>query len=129
MARAYSLDLREKAIRLIKEKKWRVEAVSDVLHVSRASVFRWFRRQKEEGSAAKRENSWKGYGPAVEDVRVFKTFVDQHQGRTARHMAQLWGVSGKTMGKWLRRIGYTRKKRLMPTGNGTKKSAAFIWTR
>ena len=128
MSRAYSLDLRKKAINLVKT-KLSVTFVASLLGIGRSNLFLWIKREREEGSPAPRKEWRKGHSPAVTDLEAFKSFADKHQGYTATRMAEIWGVSTETMCKWLRRIGYTRKKILTATKSGMKQSVQHIWTK
>lgn len=44
----------------------------------------------------------------------FKEFARQHGGKTQAEMAEAWGgdISARTIGKGLKKIGFTRKKNL-----------------
>jgi len=42
-------------------------------------------------------------------------------------MAKHYGVGSSTIGRALKKIGYSRKKRVRPTLKETKRKEAFIW--
>ncbi|WP_155080792.1 hypothetical protein [Piscirickettsia salmonis] len=46
-------------------------------------------------------------------------FIDQNSGKTHQQLADLYPVemSAKTMGVWIKKLGYTRKKRASDTKN------------
>jgi hypothetical protein len=58
--------------------------------------------------------------PKIEDLDGFRSFVQTRGHLTQREMAQQWQapISGWAIGKALKRIGFTRKKR--PTATGTR---------
>ena len=59
----------------------------------------------------------------ITDWRAFEEFVSQHGDRTQAQMAQLWGeaISPRTISRGLKKIGFTRKKRIMAMKKGMKK--------
>jgi len=129
MAMAYSEDLRKAALSLIDSGK-ELEDVAVLLKISRASLFLWMKLRRETGSVAPKKDWRKGHGHKISDLEKLKKFADQNQGLTAVEMAEKWGgLTPKTMRKWLGRIGYTQKKRVMVTKNEMKKGVKHIWTR
>ncbi|QNR80174.1 hypothetical protein [Piscirickettsia salmonis] len=46
--------------------------------------------------------------------KEFQKFIDQNPGKTHQQLADLYPVemSAKTMGVWIKKLGYTRKKEL-----------------
>ncbi|EAM49786.1 hypothetical protein CwatDRAFT_2539 [Crocosphaera watsonii WH 8501] len=56
----------------------------------------------------------KGYNRKIKDLDNFKQFVQIHGSKTQEEMAEIWPtpVSDRTIGKALKKIGYTRKKKL-----------------
>lgn len=127
MAVAYSEDLRKTALNLIDSGK-EVEEVVSLLKISRASLFLWMKLRRETGSVAPKKDWRKGHGHKISDLEKLKEFADENQGLTAIEMAEKWGgLTPKTMRKWLGRIGYTQKKRVMVTKKEMKKSVKLIW--
>ncbi|QGP57024.1 hypothetical protein PsalMR5_04484 (plasmid) [Piscirickettsia salmonis] len=53
------------------------------------------------------------------DMEEFQKFIDQNSGKTHQQLADLYPVemSAKTMGVWIKKLGYTRKKRASDTKN------------
>jgi len=128
MARAYSEDLRIRALSLIDAGK-KIEKVAAILSISRASLYLWLKRRRETGSIAPKKNWQNGHGNKFTDLEELKKFAEENQGLSAVEMAEKWGgLTPKTMRKWLHRIGYTQKKRALGTKNEMKKTVKFIWT-
>jgi len=50
---------------------------------------------------------------------VFRAFVSAYPDKTQAELAQLWpdDISERTIGRALKRLGFTRKKRLMVINN------------
>ncbi|MEO1622356.1 MAG: IS630 transposase-related protein [Cyanobacteria bacterium J06632_3] len=113
MPAAYSLDLRQKAVAAIDrgEKK---SHVSQTLNISRNTLDLWLKRREETGSLAPQTPVKKGPNPKINDLDAFQQFATEHGRLTARRMAELWPepVSDVTLGKALKKIGFTRKKDL-----------------
>ena len=126
MAIAYSEDLRERAVGLVKRGK-KIETVAKLLQIGIATLYRWVAKKQNGESLSPKKDWHKGYGNKIPDLVVFEQFVKENQGMTATAMAEKWGnISLKTMCKWLNRINFTRKKKAMATSKGTKKNAVYI---
>ena len=117
MPSPYSLDLRQKAIAAIDrgEKK---SHVSKTFHISRNTLDLWLKRRELTGSIAPKHATRKGPAPKIIDLVAFKAFAQEHGHLTAQKMAELWPepISDVTIGKALKRIGFTRKKDLWVSG-------------
>lgn len=120
MPAPYSQDLREKAIKAVEAGRSIIE-VSDSFGISRSTLSAWRKRFKETGDYQAKTNYQQGHSHKITDWSAFKAFVEQHGDKTQAEMAQLWPdkIDGDTIGKGLKKIGFTRKKRLTPTGNAT----------
>src|SRR5690349_13653637 len=113
MANAYSQDLRERAIALIDEGK-HINEVSDILKIDPSTSYSWLKRRRLAGDITAKKDWRKGYRPKVDDLEKFRNFAEENRNLTALDMAKKWGnISGKTILKWLHRIGFTRKKKVM----------------
>ena len=57
------------------------------------------------------------YPPKIENLEQFRVFAQAHGHLTQQAMAQQWegDISDRTIGKALKRLGFTRKKRPMAT--------------
>ena len=67
----------------------------------------------------------KGPDPKIKDLAAFQRFAQDHGHLTAQKMAQQWPepISDVTIGKVLKRIGFTRKKRPTAIVNAMKPTA------
>lgn len=121
MPAPYSQDLREKAIKAVESGR----SVSEVSHsfgISRSALSAWRKRFRETGSYGAITNYQRGHSHKITDWCAFKAFAEKHGDKTQAEMAQLWPgqIDGDTVGKGLKRIGFTRKKRPTPTVNETR---------
>lgn len=117
----YSYDLRKKAMKLY-EKKYPVSKISRLFTIARATLYNWINLEKATGDVRAKTKTHNGYGHKITDREAFKTFVDQNSGLTHKELAELWPapIASRTIGKYLKRIGYTRKKRQSATLSGMK---------
>lgn len=111
MSVPYSEDLRKKVLALVKKKVKRT-AIAQQLEIGRTSIYRWSILEKETGSVAPRIPYRKGPVRKITDLDAFKIFVDLNKDLTQKEMGKKYGdVSKDTIGRALRKIGYSRKKR------------------
>ncbi len=112
MARAYSMDLREKAVSAFDrgEKK---SQICCTLSISRNTLDLWLKRRAEKGCVAPCSYR-RGVSPKINDLEEFKAFAEQHGNLTQQEMADKWHqpVSRVLIGQALRKINFTRKKNL-----------------
>ena len=133
MPSPYSYDLRQKALSAIEQGHSIVE-VSGLLGIGQSTLFAWRKRLRDNGSLAARQGYQTGHSHIITDWEKFRAFANPHGDKTQAHMAQLWDapIGEDTIGRALKRIGVTRKKRAMPTANEMKPSelnSSTTWTR
>jgi len=123
MPRPYSDDLRQKAIAAI-ERGERKSQVCRTLTISRNTLDLWLKRQEQTGEVGAIRSYRRGPQPKIEDLEAFRSFAQKNGHLSQQEMAQQWSeaISDRTIGKALKRIGFTRKKRLMATKNGMKRN-------
>ena len=129
MPAAYSDDLRDKALAAV-ERGDKKSHVSRAFSISRNTLDLWLKRREVTGSAAPIRHYHRGPEPKIKDLDAFRAFAQTHGHLTQQQMADLWPepITNRTIGKALKRIGFTRKKRLMATKNGTKQSVGHFWS-
>ena len=127
MPAPYSQDLREKAIQAVESGR-SVSEVSESFGISRSALSAWRKRFCETGSYQAITHYQKGHSQKITDWSAFKAFAEEHGEKTQAEMAQLWPeqIDGDTIGKGLNRIGFTRKKRLMPIANETTSNGVCL---
>lgn len=125
MTNAYSYDLRQKVIEAIELDGLKKSEASKICHLSRNTIDQWLKRKAATG-----DYRAKGYQPSggeakITDWEAFRSFACAHQDKTQSEMAALWPepISQRTISRALKKIGFTRKKRPMATGNGTRRNA------
>ena len=119
MAIPYSEDLRVRAIDLIKRGN-SLSQVSRLLKISRPTLDRWLNQFETTGSTAPGLAIPKPQPAKIRDWSKFKELVDSHGDLTQKELASLWGdVSHDPISRGLKKLGYTRKKKLIK--NAVKK--------
>jgi Transposase and inactivated derivatives len=106
----YSLDLRERVVSAIEEGMSKKQA-SELFNVCRETIYQWLRLKATQGDLSPQVGFQKGHSHKIKDLERFKAFVDKHGDYTQEETAKHFGVSLSTIGRALRKIGYTRKKR------------------
>jgi len=122
MPKPYSVDLREKAIALI-DAGQKVNHVAELFSVAQNTLRNWLILRKETKTLSPKEGYQKGHSHKIIDMDSFKKFADEHSGETLEMMAQVLGnTSDTTVGRMMKKIGYTRKKRHLGIKKEMKKS-------
>ncbi len=119
----YSDDLRKRAMELVDEGKMSYTKIAEVLGINRKTLSTWRKLRKSTGSVKQPPIIFKGGSkPIVSDWEEFKIFAQTYSDKTTGEMAELWG-SGSTssIGRSLKKINFTRKKKLMDIKNVMKK--------
>lgn len=118
MPKAYSQDLREKAIAALERGVPKSE-VAKMFNISRDSLERWLKRRLDTGSVAAAQGYQRGHSHRIADWERFRAFVKAQGDKTQAELAELWHdpVSARTISRALLKIGFTRKKRLTATAN------------
>lgn len=124
MPTPYSDDLRQKALAAVDRGEGKSQ-VSRMFTISRNTLDLWLKRREATGSPSAIRHYQRGPNPKIENLEQFREFAQAHGHLTQQAMAQQWegDISDRTIGKALKRLGFTRKKRLMATENGTKSNA------
>ncbi len=112
MPAPYSLDLRQKAITAIESGQSKV-VVSRLLGIARSTLTAWHHQYRRDGNVAPKHGYQQGHSHKITDWEAFRRFAKAHGDKTQAEMAQLWPaeISEDTIGRGLKRIGFTRKKR------------------
>ena len=124
MARAYSYDLRQKVIRAIELDGWKKSEAAEIFQISRNTIDLWLKRREETGDYRPHSNRPHRTQAKITDWQAFEEFANQNGDKTQAQMAQLWGesISPRTISRGLKKIGFTRKKRITDTKKEMKNS-------
>ena len=118
MPAPYNEDLRRKAIAAV-ERGERKSNVSRMLNISRNTLDLWLKRKEQTGNCQAITHYQQGNRHKITDWQRFREFVKQYGGKNQAQMASLWGddVSQQNISDAMRKIGVSRKKRLMDIEN------------
>jgi len=113
----YSLDLREKVIKFLQKGNSQATAAK-VFNISKTTVNTWNVRYKQEGHLNPRQNLGAKAKVIKED---FITWVNANSNATSEDIGKFFGVTGSGARYWLRKIGYSYKKKPSPMWKRMKK--------
>lgn len=121
MTAPYSDDLRQKVLDAI-ERGERKSHVSRLFNISRNTIDLWLKRREETGSLRAIVDYRRGPQGKIVDLEQFRAFATEHGHLTQKEMAAQWHepISDYVISKALRRIGFTRKKRVMAIKSAMK---------
>jgi transposase len=109
---SYSLDLRKKVINFL-ERTPNMSKASEYFGLNYNTVRAWFKAYKEENRLAPKEAyRQEPYKLNWEELR---TFVEQNPDKYQAEYAEHFGVSRGQIGKVLKKLGFTHKKKASPT--------------
>jgi transposase len=110
MSNHYSVDLRKKVIAAV-DGGMNKRMASRVFGISHNTIYTWLRRRAETGDIRPKAYRPRGGEQKITDLEAFRVFVEDHKDKTQAEMAALWGgVSQRTISRYLRKLGYSRKK-------------------
>ncbi len=115
MPAPYSLDFRQKVIAAL-EAGHSKASIRRLMDVGTTTLTEWHNRYRATGEIAAKQGCQQGQSRKIADWDAFRAFAEQHSDKTQWEMAQLWldEISEDTIGRALKRIGFTRKKAMRP---------------
>jgi transposase len=128
MAKPYSLDLRQKVIDAIELDGLKKSEASVLFQISRNTIDLWLKRRAATGCLEPTVGVVSTAQGKIQDWEAFRAFAEQHRSKTQAEMAELWScdVSRRTISRALKKIGFTRKKRLMATASAMNQNGARL---
>lgn len=117
----YSIDLRKRAVSAAHSGMKKTE-VCELFNICKETLYSWLRLEKTQGHLEPQTGFQKGHSHGIKDLEAFKSFVNLHPDYTQEEMGQHYGVGKSTVGRCLKKIGYSRKKRAKPIQNAVKKN-------
>jgi transposase len=111
MAAPYSVDLRERVLTALDEKKLKRYKIAEQFKVDLKTIYNWDRLRKATGKIEAKTGYQQGHSHKITDTEKFKDFMANNPNSSLKELSKKWGnVSRATIGKKLRSIGYTVKK-------------------
>ena len=113
MPAPYSYDLREKAVKAYHRGEKKV-SICRLMKISRNTLDLWLQREKETGDFKAIINKPNPKTRKIQDLAQFEKFVQKHQDKTQKKIAELWGqgVTQQNVSDAMQKLGITRKKNL-----------------
>jgi transposase len=115
--RPYSQDLREKVIEYIKGGGSQRSA-SRVFRLGLTTIARWWKRWQAEGHCEARKRP--GAAPRLNGEQVAK-YVEEHPDFTANEMGEHFNMTAAGARYWLKKLGYSYKKKRVPMWKPVKR--------
>jgi transposase len=115
--KAYSLDLRTRVLAAIDGRMARSDAVQ-TFQVSLGSIKRWLRLRQSRGSLAPRPRKGRTASISAAQIATLRFQLDQFPDASLADHARRWNadhattLSHWTLGRAIRRLGWSRKKRV-----------------
>jgi len=115
--KAYSLDLRTRVLAAIDDGMSRTDAVR-TFQVSLGSIKRWMRLRQTSGSLAPRPRKGKTASISAAQLPTLRFQLEQFPDASLAEHARRWhddhttSLSPWTLGRAIRRLGWSRKKRV-----------------
>jgi transposase len=115
----YSDDLRKLALKKVADSKKqkkddKVKAAAKAVGVCEKTIYTWIAIQKATGSVSPKTGYQKGHSHKIIDLETFKKFIDENAGLSFNDLALKYGnVSPATIGRAIKKLGYTYKKKVM----------------
>lgn len=121
----YSQDLRKRVVSAINSGMKKTVA-SKIYEVCRQTIYSWISLEKKQGNLNPKTGFQKGHSHSIKDANEFKNFIDQHPDYTQKEIAEYFSVGSSSVGRMLKKLGYSRKKRAKLTLKEAKKNVKNI---
>ncbi len=118
----YSLDLRKRVIEYL-EAGGKYKEASERFKVSISALGRWYRRYKTEGSYQARKRV--GAKRRI-DLKGLEQYVQNNPDSKITELAKNFKVSTYTISFWLNKLGFSYKKKPLPTWKQVGKNESNI---
>ena len=124
----YSQDLRKRVVSAVLG-GMRKTVAARIYNVCRQTIYNWLALNEKQGNLEPETGFQKGHSHSIKDEAGFKRFVDSHPDYTQQEIALHYSTGQSSVDRMLKKLGYSRKKRVTPTQSGMKKDAGNTWKR
>jgi transposase len=122
MTKSYSNDLRLRVIEYLNE-GGKYHSASIVFKISISAIGRWYRKYKKEGICTAKN---RGGSKRKINLERLKQYVESNENMTLKEASVTFKVSTCTISFWLKKLGYSYKKKPSPIWKQAKKSKKHI---
>jgi transposase len=118
----YGIDLRKKVIKFLESGNSQ-RLASKVFDISKTTVNNWYTRYKKEGHYTPKKRP--GAKPKIDHVQ-FVDYITQNPNATTFEIGKEFGMTYGGAHYWLKKLGFSYKKKTLPTWRRIKKSEKYI---
>lgn len=113
MPKPYSKDLREKLFAQL-DSGMSITKASKIFRINRQTIYNWISIKEETGKLEAKSGYQRGHSHKITDLEILEKFLLENPDKTLNQLSLLWSekISGWTLGRWIRKLGYTYKKNL-----------------
>ena len=113
MPKPYSIDLREKLFAQL-DSGMSITKASKIFRINRQTIYNWVSIKEETGKIEAKSGYQKGHSHKIKDLEQLEKFFLENPDKTLKELSWLWPekISGWTLGRWIKKLGYTYKKNL-----------------
>lgn len=113
MPKPYSKDLREKLFAQL-DSGMSITKASKIFRINRQTIYNWISIKEETGKLEAKSGYQRGHSHKITDLGILEKFLLENPDKTLNQLSLLWPekISGWTLGRWIRKLGYTYKKSL-----------------
>lgn len=118
MPKPYSIDLRKRVVKAV-ENGMHMNDAAKAFQVCAKTIFNWQKRLQTKNSLDPESGYQKGHSHKVTDLDAFRQFANENRYQSVPEMTVIWErqknqkISESAIKKWLRRINFTSKKKLL----------------
>ena len=117
MPRSYSEDLRKRVIEFLLEGN-SYDKASKLFKISVSAIGRWYRRYHKEGIYHSKKQGGSKRKINLDDL---EKYVQSNEDMTLKAASKKFNTSNFTISYWLKKLGYSYKKKALPTWRQVKK--------
>jgi transposase len=117
----YSLDLREKVIKYLQLGNSQ-QSASKIFMLNPSTINRWWLRYKREGACAPKQRL--GRAPRL-SLSVVKNYIEMNPNFKSADMGKHFGMTSGGAFYWLKKLGYSYKKKTLPMWKQMKKNENY----
>jgi len=105
MGKAYSVDLREKVIDLVKNKKWPVTKVSTTMNIGRTTIYHWLKREDLTPITPP------GRPCSFHHLEGLRDYLIEHPKALGPELCRHFNITTNVLYPSLKKLGYSFKKK------------------
>ena len=111
MGHPYPYELRSRVMKSVESGMKKTEIIK-IFQLSKATLYKWIGIKKATGDIKLKTGYQKGHSHKLKNLEEFENFIKANKDRTLKELSKMLQDKGSssTIGRWLRKIGYSYKK-------------------